>query len=83
MFGTRGGKASRSARQSDGFSGSRPIKIYGTCAKCYLSIATRLERRAYLAGSWMDGYRYALRYGDYADVGVYDFGGECEGEVGE
>jgi len=27
---------------------------------------------AYLAGSWLDGYRY-----------VYDFGGMCEGEVRE
>jgi len=30
----------------------------------------------------MDGNRNALQYGDYADVGVYDFGGECE-EVGK
>jgi len=41
----------------------------------------KLTKTAYLAGSWVDEYRHALRYGNYADSCVYDFGGVCEGEV--
>jgi hypothetical protein len=31
----------------------------------------------------MDGYRNALRHGNYANSCVYDSGGVCEGEVGK
>jgi hypothetical protein len=29
----------------------------------------------------VDGYRHALRYGNYADFGFYDIGGAGAGEV--
>ena len=83
MSGTRSGEAGWSAGKPDGFSGLRPFQIHGTCAKRHLSVAAWLKRRTYFAGSWVDGYKHALRYRNYADSCVHDFSGVREGEVGE
>jgi len=81
VFGSRGCEAGWGAGESYGFSGRESYEVYGVDEKCDLSVAAGVEWGAYVAGSWVDGYRDALQYGDYADVGVYDFGGVCE-EVG-
>jgi hypothetical protein len=58
-----------------------PLQIRRACAERHLSVPSRIERRAYFAGIGVDGYRNALRYGDYANAGFYDFGGMREGNV--
>jgi len=81
MLGSRGCEASRSAGQSDGFFGFRPLQIHRDCAERHLSFSAWFEQCAYLAGSWVDGYRHALRHRNYADSCVYDFGGMRKGEI--
>lgn len=82
MFGARGCEAGGCARESFDFFRRRSFEVCGVGAERGLSFAFGAKWGANFAGSWVDGYRNALRYGDYADFGVYDFGGLCEGEVG-
>jgi len=82
VFGTRGCEVGWRAGESFGFFGRESFEVYGVDAECDLSVTVGVERGAYVTGSWVDGYRNALQYGDYANSGFYDFGGVCK-EVGE